>query len=81
MSKKKAGGKTSQHVSPGGKRLGVKVTHGDTVVPGIILVRQRGAKISAGRGVKLGRDYTLYAIASGKVEFGQKFGKKFVSVL
>lgn len=81
MSKKKAGGKASQHVSPSGKRLGVKVTHGDAVAPGMILVRQRGIKVSPGRGVKVGRDHTLYAISEGVVNYGQKFGKKIVSIV
>lgn len=80
MSKKKAGGSISQHVSPSGKRLGVKVSDGTKTSPGMILVRQRGTPIKAGDGVKVGRDHTLYAKVSGVVKFGQKLGKKFVSV-
>lgn len=81
MAHKKAGGKTSQHVSPTGKRLGVKISHGQKVGPGMILVRQRGTSIKAGDGVKVGRDHTLYALLEGKVKFSQKFGRKFVSVV
>lgn len=81
MAKKKAGGKASQHVSPKGKRLGVKVNDGEKVSPGEILVRQRGTKIKAGPGVKVGRDFTLYAVAEGAVKFGKKLGKKIVSVI
>ena len=82
MSKHKAGGsKASQHVNPAGKRLGVKITHGDKVGPGEIIVRQRGTGIAAGDGVKVGRDYTLYSVSTGIVKFGQKQGKKFVSVI
>lgn len=82
MSKHKAGGsKASQHVNPKGKSLGIKTTHGEKVGPGVIIVRQRGTKIGAGLGVKIGRDHTLYAITQGFVKFGHKLGKKFVSVV
>jgi len=81
MSKKKAGGKTSQHIRPSGKRLGVKVSSGQKVTPGMILIRQRGTSVGKGSGVRVGRDFTLYAIAEGTVKFGQKLGKKIVSVL
>ena len=81
MSKSKAGGKTSQHVSPEGKRLGVKLSDGQKVSPGMIIVRQRGSKFTAGSGVKMGRDFTLLSINEGSVKFGQKLGKKTVSVV
>jgi len=80
MSKKKAAGKTRQHTRPAGKRLGVKVSDGQPVTSGAVLVRQRGQKFAAGKNVKLGRDFTLFAISEGIVKFGQKLGKKFVSV-
>lgn len=81
MSKKKAGGKASQHVSPSGKRLGLKISDGQKVTTGNTLVRQRGTKFAAGDGVKVGRDHTLYSVVSGVVKFSQKLGKKVVSVL
>lgn len=82
MSKHKAGGsKASQHVNPKGKRLGVKLTHGSKVGSGEIIVRQRGTLFKAGLGTKLGRDHTVYAVAAGFVKFGQKLGKKFISVV
>ena len=80
MAKKKQGGKTSQHVSPAGKRLGVKVGDGQKVIAGSILVRQRGTVIAAGKNVKVGRDHSLYALINGVVKFGKKLGKKIVSV-
>ncbi len=80
MSKKKAGGKVGQHVRPSGKRLGLKVGQGEKVGPGMVLVRQRGTKIGVGSGVKVGRDHTLYAVTSGIVKFGRKFGKSVVSI-
>lgn len=81
MAKKKQGGKTAQHKRPAGKRLGVKVTHGQTVKTGMVLMRQRGTKFHPGSGVGLGRDHTLFALKNGIVEFGQKLGKKRVSIV
>ena len=81
MSKKKQGGKTAQHKRPDGKRLGIKVFDGQSVESGMVLVRQRGTKYQAGNGVKVGRDHTLFAVNSGKVTFGVKEGKKFISVV
>ncbi|OGM33245.1 hypothetical protein A2803_00140 [Candidatus Woesebacteria bacterium RIFCSPHIGHO2_01_FULL_44_21] len=81
MSKHKAGGaKASQHVNPKGKRLGLKVANGEPVMTGAVLVRQRGTKLSAGSNVGVGRDHTLFALKTGVVEFGQKFGKKLITV-
>lgn len=81
MSKKKAGGaKASQHVNPAGKRLGVKVAHGQKVVSGNILVRQRGTTFHAGKNVRKGKDHTLFAVESGRVEFGRKQGRGTISV-
>jgi len=81
MSKKKAGGsKASQHVNPAGKRLGVKVSGGQNVVSGNILVRQRGTTFHAGDGVMKGRDHTLFAIRDGVVKFAQKQGRKLINV-
>lgn len=77
---KAAGGKASQHVSPAGKRLGLKISDGEKVKKGDILVRQRGTAILSGTGVKAGRDHTLFAVLDGIAKFGTKFGRKFVSV-
>ncbi len=62
------------------KRLGVKKYAGETVSPGVIIVRQRGTKFKAGQGTKLGKDYTLYSLKSGKVKFYTKFGQKYIKV-
>ncbi len=80
MSTHKAGGKASQHVSPAGKRLGVKVPGGQKVVPGNVIVRQRGTKFGVGKGAALGRDHTIYAVVKGTVKFSTRLGKKVVSV-
>lgn len=81
MSTHKASGKAKQHISPSGKRLGLKISDGQKVTPGNTLIRQRGTKFSAGDGVKVGRDHTLYSVVAGVVKFNQKMGKKVVSVV
>lgn len=81
MSTHKAAGKASQHVSPSGKRLGVKVFAGQKVESGQILVRQRGTTFGAGKGVKSGRDHSLYSVVGGVTQFTQKLGKRLVSVV
>lgn len=80
MAKKKQGGKLTQQTRPRPKYLGVKVSHGEKVIKGTILVRQRGTKFAAGLGVKVGRDHTLFAVNEGIVKFGQKLGKKQISI-
>ena len=63
------------------KRLGVKKADGQSVIAGNIIVRQRGTKIHAGKGVGIGTDYTIYALIPGKVKFEHMAGgKKRVSV-
>jgi large subunit ribosomal protein L27 len=81
MSTHKAGGKASQHVSPAGKRLGVKVSDGQKVSPGEILIRQRGTTFTKGAGVKEGRDHSLYSVMKGVAKFGRKVGKRVISVV
>lgn len=81
MSKKKQGGKLIQQKRPRPKYLGLKVSDGEKVSPGAILVKQRGTKFDAGGGVRLGHDHTLYTIKEGVVKFGKKFGKKTISVV
>ena len=77
---KAAGGKASQHVNPEGKRLEAKVSSGEKVTKGTILVRQRGTIFAKGIGVGAGRDHTLFALIDGIVKFGKKLGKRTVSV-
>lgn len=80
MSTHKAAGKASQHVSPEGKRLGVKMFAGQKITKGQVIARQRGTSFSAGNGVRSGRDHTLYAMLDGFLKFGTRLGKKVVSV-
>lgn len=72
MAHKKAAGSTRNGRDSNAKRLGVKRFGGESVLAGNILVRQRGTKFHAGDNVGLGRDHTLFAMASGKVEFTVK---------
>lgn len=82
MAKTKAGGsKASQQTPRRGKRRGVKVFGGQTIKKGSIVLRQKGAKFHPGEGVSMGRDFTLFALRDGMVEFGKKLGKKIVSVV
>ncbi|MEX0748476.1 MAG: 50S ribosomal protein L27 [Candidatus Saccharimonadales bacterium] len=77
MSKTKAGGSAKNlHDSPG-QRLGVKLFAGQTVKAGGIIVRQRGMSKIAGEGTRHGRDFTIYAIRDGKVEFDKTRIKRF----
>jgi len=82
MSKVKASGKVNQHAQGKrhGKRLGVKKFGGQTVIPGNIIVRQRGAKYKAGKGVGMGKDHTIFALVDGVVNFGKRFGRTTVNV-
>jgi large subunit ribosomal protein L27 len=69
MAHKKAGGSTRNGRDSHAKRLGVKRFGGQHVLAGNILVRQRGTKVRAGVTVGVGTDHTLFAQASGQVEF------------
>jgi large subunit ribosomal protein L27 len=72
MASTKAGGSAKNLTDSGPKYLGVKLADGASARPGMIIVRQRGTKIEAGKNVKVGKDHTLFAIASGKVSFVNK---------
>ena len=76
MAHKKAGGSTRNGRDSVSKRLGVKVWGGQQVVPGNIIIRQRGTEFHAGENVGMGRDHTLFAKAAGKLIFEIKGPKK-----
>lgn len=69
MAHKKAGGSSKNGRDSNPKMLGVKRYGGEVVNAGEILVRQRGTRVHAGRNVRLGRDFTLYAAIPGVVKF------------
>ncbi len=72
MAHKKAGGSTRNGRDSESKRLGVKKFGGETVIPGNIIIRQRGTTYRPGVNVGLGRDHTLFALAEGKVTFRKR---------
>ena len=69
MAHKKSGGSSRNGRDSAGRRLGVKKFGGETVVPGNIIVRQRGTKFYPGDNVGMGKDHTLFAVANGAVKF------------
>lgn len=77
----KAGGVAKGNKDSVSKRLGVKLYGGEVAIPGNIIVRQKGTKFFPGDGVRMGNDFTLFAVKSGKVNFFIKRGKQFVSIL
>ena len=83
MAHKKAGGSSKNGRDSESKRLGVKIYGGQSVVPGNIIVRQRGTRFHAGDNVGIGRDHTLFAKKDGQVKFKKKGPKnrQFVSVV
>ena len=81
MAHKKAGGSTRNGRDSAGRRLGVKKFGGEVVVPGNIIIRQRGTKYHPGGNVSIGKDHTIFAIKEGVVSFKKKSrNKSFVSV-
>lgn len=80
MAHKKGAGSTRNGRDSNSKRLGVKRYGGEYVIPGNIIIRQRGTKVHPGDNVGLGKDYTIFAVAEGLVKFENKRGRKYVSV-
>ena len=81
MSKTKSGGSTRNGRDSKAKRLGPKVFDGQQVRSGAILVRQRGTRIHPGWNVGRGKDDTLFAMADGVVQYGERRGRRLVSVV
>ena len=81
MAHKAGGGSTRKNRDSISKRLGVKIYGGSKVIPGNIIVRQKGNKFYPGIGTKQGNDYTIFAVSPGKVEFKKKLSKTVISVL
>ena len=80
MAHKKGGGSSRNGRDSNSKRLGVKVFAGQVVPAGSIIVRQRGTVFKPGNGAGLGRDHTIFAMVSGRVEFSNGHKGRFVSV-
>ena len=81
MAHKKAGGSSNNGRDSAGRRLGVKKSGGQAVIPGNIIIRQRGTKYYPGTNVGMGKDHTLFALTEGRVAFATKRNDRtFVSV-
>lgn len=80
MSHVKSGGATAQGTTRPGKRRGVKKFGGQTIKTGQIIIRQVGTRVHPGRNVGMGRDYTLFALRDGVVNFFVRLGRQFVAV-
>ncbi len=81
MAHKKAGGSSRNGRDSAGRRLGVKKFGGEVVIPGNIIIRQRGTKYYPGEGVGIGKDHTIFATVEGRVKFQKKAQNKvFCSV-
>lgn len=81
MATKKAGGSSKNGRDSAGRRLGAKKSDGQSVIPGNIIIRQRGTKIHPGKNVGMGKDHTIFALIQGKVEFTSTRSKKTVNVI
>ena len=81
MAHKKGASSSRNGRDSNAQRLGVKRFGGQSVSAGEILVRQRGTHFHPGVNVGRGRDDTLFALAAGAVEFGQKRGRKTVNLV
>lgn len=81
MAHKKAGGSSRNGRDSAGRRLGVKKFGDEHVIPGNIIIRQRGTKYHPGANVGMGKDHTIFAVTEGKVLFQTKAkGRTYVSV-
>ncbi|MGB0748556.1 MAG: 50S ribosomal protein L27 [Magnetospiraceae bacterium] len=81
MAHKKAGGSSRNGRDSAGRRLGVKKFGGEAVIPGNIIIRQRGTKYHPGNNVGIGKDHTIFALVPGNVKFRRRAENKvFVDV-
>jgi large subunit ribosomal protein L27 len=82
MAHKKAGGSSRNGRDSAGRRLGVKKYGGELVVPGNIIVRQRGTQFWPGQNVGMGKDHTIFATVDGNVQFHKGLkNRTFISIV
>ena len=82
MATKKAGGSSRNGRDSKRRRLGVKKYGDQKVIPGNIIVRQRGTRIHPGKNVGMGKDHTIFSLINGKIKFSKaKLNRTFVSVI
>ena len=80
MAHKKGAGSTKNGRDSNSKRLGIKVYGNQRTTAGSIIVRQRGLTFKPGKGVSVGKDYTIFALQDGVVQFESDKSTKFISV-
>jgi len=81
MAHTKAQGSVKGNRDSVSKRLGVKIYGGQKAMPGNIIVRQKGTKFFAGKGIEMGNDFTLFAVENGIVNFRTQKGKNVVEII
>ena len=83
MAHKKGGGSTRNGRDSESKRLGVKRFGGEKVLPGSIIVRQRGTRFHPGKNVSMGKDHTIFSLIDGFVKFSKRgpLSKKVIDVV
>lgn len=83
MAHVKGSGSVTQHAQGKrhGRRFGLKKSGGQIAKVGQVILRQKGAKYKVGKGAAMGRDYTIFSMIDGVVEFGKRFGKTVVKVV
>ena len=82
MAHKKAGGSSRNGRDSAGRRLGVKKFGGEKVIPGNIIIRQRGTKYYPGENVGIGKDHTIFAKKTGTVKFiDKRSGRRTINVI
>jgi len=77
MAHKKAGGSSRNGRDSNAKRRGVKVFGGQSILAGAIIVRQKGSKFRSGENTEVGKDFTIFALKDGQVNFSRKAVKRF----
>lgn len=80
MAHTKSGGSTTNNRDSVAKRLGVKIYGGQKAKAGNIIVRQKGTQVHPGKGIGMGKDFTLFALQDGVVQFIRAQGKKLVQI-
>lgn len=80
MAHKKAGGSSRNGRDSAGRRLGFKKFGGEEVIPGNIILRQRGTKFYPGKNVMIGKDFTIFSVKAGKVSFKVSGKKSYINV-
>jgi large subunit ribosomal protein L27 len=81
MAHKKGAGSTKNGRDSIAKRLGIKVYGNQAIKAGGIIVRQRGLTFKPGKGVSVGKDYTIFAVQDGTVQFQSAKNTKFINVI